>query len=64
MTLFTERVTKSRSNQVQIQARERRRSDRKEKRELDKEKALAEYRARELEGMCTACFSVYPPFTA
>ncbi len=36
--------------QVQDQARERRRSDRKEKRELDKEKSLAEYKARALEG--------------
>ncbi|CAM9137560.1 unnamed protein product [Ectocarpus sp. 4 AP-2014] len=34
---------------VQEQATERRRADRKEKRELDKEKAKAEYRARDLE---------------
>lgn len=42
---------KSVCDQVQAQARERRRSDRKEKRELGKEKALAEYKARDLEGM-------------
>lgn len=39
--------------QVQEQATERRRADRKEKRELDKEKAKAEYRARDLEGQIT-----------
>lgn len=48
------------SSQVQAQARERRRSDRKEKRELDKEKALAEYRARELEGKFRPCFPSRP----
>lgn len=38
------------NEQVQEQARERRRSDRKEKRELDKEKTTAENKARALEG--------------